>query len=160
MKNQISMPPLRSIVLATLVAGSLDIASAFAYGLAEGHGPFLVLIGIASAVWPGAFHAPLVAAVVGLLLHFAIMSVMVVVFAWGAGRLAWLHRRPLSSGALYGLVLWAVMNLVVLPLRWPALFPHLTATGVIEQWFSHIVLVGMPIAWLTRRRGIRAIAAA
>jgi hypothetical protein len=42
------------------------------------------------------------------------------------------------------------MNLVVLPLRWPALFPHFAALGLAEQLFSHIILVGIPIAWLTR----------
>jgi hypothetical protein len=57
--------------------------------------------------------------------------------------------RPISAGTLYGLLLWAVMNLVVLPLRWPSLFPHFASRSLVEQLFSHIVLVGLPMAWMT-----------
>jgi hypothetical protein len=151
MKNE-SFPasPMLPIARATLVAGVLDIASAFVYGLLEGHRPVLVLLGIASAVWPGAGRSPVAAAAAGLLLHFAIMLAMASAFVLAARRLAWLRERPVLSGALYGLLLWAVMNLVVLPLRWPALFPRLAVLGVAEQLFSHIVLVGIPIAWLAR----------
>lgn len=141
---------MRSIVQATLVAATLDIASAFAYGWLEGHPPIVILVGIASAVWPDARHAPVAAAFIGLLVHVAIMLVMVVVFALMARRLKWPQAHPVCSGCLYGLFLWAAMNLVVLPWRWPAIFPHFTALTLGEQWFSHIVLVGVPIAWLTR----------
>jgi hypothetical protein len=79
------------------------------------------------------------------------MLVMVTVFVAAARKIDWLTAQPVASGALYGLTLWAVMYLIVLPLRWPALFPHFTITSVAEQWFSHIVLVGVPLAWLTSR---------
>lgn len=151
MKNESSSAsPMLPIARATLVAGVLDIVSAFVYGLLEGHRPVLVLLGIASAVWPGAGRSPVAAAVTGLLVHFAIMLAMASTFVLAARRLAWLRERPVLSGALYGLLLWAIMNLVVLPLRWPALFPRFTVLDVTEQLFSHVVLVGLPIAWLAR----------
>lgn len=143
--------PTGLLVRATLVAGTLDILSAMAYVLIAGKNPLAVPVGIASAIWPGALRAGLPALVVGLLLHFAIMLVMVIVFVAAARRINWLSAQPVASGVLYGLALWAVMNLIVLPLRWPALFPHFTAISVAEQLFSHIVLVGVPLAWLTSR---------
>ncbi len=139
------------LVRATLLAGTLDIISAMIYVLVAGKNPLAVPVGIAAAIWPGALKAGLPALVVGLLLHFALMLVMVAVFVAAARRIDWLTAQPVASGALYGVTLWAVMYLVVLPLRWPALFPHFTVASVAEQWFSHIALVGMPLAWLTSR---------
>ncbi|MES2313213.1 MAG: hypothetical protein V4566_13055, partial [Pseudomonadota bacterium] len=138
MNGGIFAKPIKLIAWATAIAGTLDILSAFFYALLEGHGPFVVLLGIASAVWPGARHGGAVGAIAGLLLHFFIMLIMASIYALAAARIGWTRRRPLSAGVLYGLSLWAVMNLVVLPLRWPALFPHFAALGLAEQLFSHI----------------------
>ncbi|HEV2680563.1 MAG TPA: hypothetical protein VGV14_08685 [Rhodanobacter sp.] len=141
--------PVYLVVRATVVAGALDILSAATYAVVAGRNPFAVPIGIASAIWSGAQKAGITAVLVGLLLHFAIMFVMASVFVAAAQRMRWITMRPVSAGALYGLLLWAVMNLVVLPLRWPSLFPHFTSQSLVEQLFSHIVLVGLPMAWMT-----------
>jgi hypothetical protein len=151
MNSGSSAKPVKLIARATIVAGTLDILSAFFYASPEGHGPLVVLIGVASAVWPGARHAGATGAIAGLLLHFFIMLIMASIFVLVAARIRWTRRQPLIAGLLYGLSLWAVMNLVVLPLRWPTLFPHFTALGLAEQLFSHLVLVGIPIAWIARR---------
>jgi len=143
--------PVSLVVRATVVAGTLDVLSAAIYAVVAGRNPFVVPIGIASAIWPGAQKAGVAAILVGLLLHFAIMFVMASVFVAAAQRMRWMAAQPASAGALYGLLLWAVMNLVVLPLRWPSLFPHFTSQSLVEQLFSHIVLVGIPIAWMTSK---------
>nr|WP_199043753.1 hypothetical protein [Dyella sp. ASV24] len=139
------------LIRATLVAGTLDLLSALTYALLEGKNPLAVPVGIASAIWPGAIKAGAPALVVGVLLHFLIMLVMVAVFVAAARRLSWLTAKPVASGLLYGLLLWAVMNLIVLPLRWPSIFPHITALSLAEQIFSHTVLVGLPLAWMASR---------
>jgi uncharacterized membrane protein YagU involved in acid resistance len=143
--------PVQLIVRATLVAGVLDILSVAIYAIVAGRNPLTVPVGIASAIWPGAQKAGAAAILVGLLLHFAIMFVMACVFVAAAQRIRWITLQPVPSGALYGLLLWAVMNLIVLPLRWPSLFPHFTSPSLIEQLFSHIVLVGIPMAWMTSK---------
>jgi hypothetical protein len=43
------------------------------------------------------------------------------------------------------------MNLVVVPLRFPAAFPP-SPRGLATQLFCHIVLVGIPIAWIASRQ--------
>ncbi|ULU25819.1 DUF1440 domain-containing protein [Dyella terrae] len=149
--NSLSERPTNPLIATTLIAGTLDLLSAVTYALLEGKNPLAIPVGIASAIWPGAIKAGAPALVVGVLLHFIIMFVMVAVFLATARKIPWLTAKPFASGVLYGLLLWAVMNLIVLPLRWPSLFPHITALSFGEQIFSHTVLVGLPIAWMASR---------
>jgi uncharacterized membrane protein YagU involved in acid resistance len=140
----------RKILLATLVAGTLDILSACVYTLIAGRSPIDMLKGLASAILgDGAVKGGIGVALVGLLLHFAIMTVMVAFFVLAAARLPILKSRWLIAGAVYGIGLWAVMSLIVLPLRFG--WHPFTPLGLAEQFFSHIVLVGIPIAWFARR---------
>ena len=140
----------RKIALATLVAGTLDILSACVYTLIAGRAPINMLKGLASAILGnGAVEGGIGVALVGLLLHFAIMVVMVAFFVVAANRLPFLKARWLLAGIAYGIGLWAVMNLVVLPLRFG--WHPFTPLGLAQQFFSHIVLVGIPIAWFAKR---------
>lgn len=141
----------RDVLVATAVAGTLDILSACVYAAIAGRTPVQMLRGVSGAILGTGQSAP-IAPLVGLALHFAIMTVMVAVYAVAARRLPLLVARPLASGVAYGLVTWAVMNLVALPLRWRALFPKFTVLALSEQLFSHIVLVGIPIALIVARR--------
>ena len=139
----------RRIIGATLVAGTLDILSAVVYTSIAGGTATGMLRSIAGAVMPGAKDAGLGGAAVGLGLHFAIMAVMAAFFVITADRIPTLKTRWVIAGIAYGIGLWAVMNLVVLPLRfgWHPFKP----LGLAEQFFSHIALVGLPIAWFARR---------
>ena len=140
----------RKILLATLFAGTLDILSACVYTLIAGRAPINMLKGLASAILgDGAVKGGAGVALVGLLLHFAIMAVMAAFFVIVADRTPIPKSRWLIAGIAYGIGLWAVMNLIVLPLRFG--WHPFTALGLTEQFFSHIVLVGIPIAWFARR---------
>ncbi|HWU74536.1 MAG TPA: hypothetical protein VN137_13700 [Sphingomonas sp.] len=140
----------RKILVATLVAGTLDILSACVYTMIAGRAPITMLKGLASALLgKDAVKGGSGVALVGLLLHFAIMAVMVAVFVIAANRLPLLKTRWLLAGVAYGIGLWAVMNLIVLPLRFG--WHPFTPVALAEQFFSHIVLVGIPIAWFARR---------
>lgn len=150
-KEKIQPTALRTIVQATLIAGCLDLGSALVYAIFDGHPAIAVPFIIASGVWPDARNAGLAGLFAGLALHFAIMSVMVSVYVLLLRRWPWTGRHPFAAGAVYGLALWCVMYLLVLPLRWPTVLQHLTAVGLGEQWLSHIALVGIPIALLAAR---------
>lgn len=143
--------PLRLIGKATLIAGCLDLVSALVYAALDGHPPLGVPIVIASGVWAGARSAGLAGVVAGLALHFAIMSVMVSVYVLLLRRWSWTGSHPIAAGSVYGLALWCVMYLAVLPLRWPTILQHLTPLSLGEQWLSHIALVGIPIGVLAAR---------
>jgi len=56
---------------------------------------------------------------------------------------------PLRAALAYGILTYAVMNLVVVPLRFPAAWPPSTLS-VSTQLFAHVVLVGLPTALIAR----------
>jgi hypothetical protein len=142
----------RAIVIATTIAGTLDLLSAFVFAVLAGGSPFGVLRGIAGAVIdPSQFADQRIAVLIGLGLHFSIMTVMAAVYLSAAAHLRWLNRIWLLSGLGYGVALWLAMEWVVLPLRWPTLFPTGDLTDIAMQLFSNLLLVGVPIALVTKR---------
>jgi hypothetical protein len=141
----------RPFVSATLVAGTLDILAAIGLTLFYGRRSVADMLRyVASGPFPGATEWGTAGAALGLLVHFVLMAAMVAVFFVAARRLPPLRQRPLLWGTLYGLATYAVMNLLVVPLRWPAAFPPSTR-GIVTQLFCHIVLVGIPIALIAAR---------
>jgi hypothetical protein len=149
--KQETIGPFRSsrLVLATLVAGTLDILSACVYAMIAGRTPLQMLTGVGRALLGNDAQGAALP-FVGLATHYAIMAVIVLVYAVVARRLPILSQRWLAAGILYGLATWAVMNLVVLPLRFPGILSRFTVLAVGEQLLSHVVLVGLPIALLLR----------
>ena len=140
----------RRIVVATAIAGTLDILAATILTLAYGRTPDAMLRTVASGPFPGATGWGAGGAALGLAVHFAIMAVMAAVFVLAADRLSWLKRQPVLAGVAYGLATYIVMNLIVVPLRWPAAWPP-TPVSIATQLFCHIMLVGLPIALIARR---------
>ncbi|MET0307970.1 MAG: hypothetical protein ABW023_04620 [Sphingomonas sp.] len=137
---------------ATLIAGTLDILAAAGLALIGGRMPDRMLRSVASGPFPEASHWGWSGALLGLAVHFAIMAVMATCFVLAADRIHALKRHPLVFGSLYGVATWAAMNLVVLPLRWPALFPDPAPAAIGTQLACHILLVGIPIALIAARR--------
>ena len=93
--------------------------------------------------WPTAF--------LGLMLHFIIAMSWAAIFYFAAEHFAVLTRRAVAAGIVYGLFIYGMMNLVVLPLS--ALpgkvrfTPLPTITGLIVHMFG----IGLTIALATRR---------
>ena len=141
---------LRPILLATLVAGTLDILAAIILSLVFGRGPMNMLRFVASGPFPGAPEWGSAGSILGLVVHFTLMAIMVTAYMILAARRPALPAKPLLWGVIYGLVTYVVMNLIVVPLRFPAAFPP-SPRGVGTQLFCHIVLVGIPIAWIAAR---------
>ncbi|HEV7661286.1 MAG TPA: hypothetical protein VGO55_15715 [Allosphingosinicella sp.] len=141
---------LKPILIATLVAGTLDILAATALTLVRGSQPMGMLRFVASGPFPGATQWGTQGSLLGLAVHFALMAIIVTVFMLAASRWDRLREKPFLWGFLYGLATYVVMNLIVVPLRWPANFPP-SPLSVATQLFCHIVLVGIPIALIARR---------
>ena len=146
----------RPIVTATLVAGTLDILSAFVFAGMAGIGVLPVLRYVASGPFGDAVREGGSGwAAAGLAVHFAIMAVMVAVYMIAARRLPLLTRRPIVAGLAYGFLLWVIMYYVVKALRWSdALLPHQAGNpiwSIGNQLFSHCILVGLPIALIAAR---------
>ena len=141
----------RTIAWATLVAGTLDICFAAILSLVRGRAPADMLRFVASGPFPAATEWGAAGAWLGLATHFALMAIMAAVFVViGQSRPA-LTAKPIQWGVIYGLITYVVMNLMVVPLRFPAAWPP-KPIGIATQLFAHIVLVGIPIALITARR--------
>ncbi len=143
------------IALATLVAGALDIGSVFFYVAMLGGGQARMLAAIATGPFGRDVAGLAWAPALGLAVHFAIMGVMVAFYAFVADRYPEPLRRlgPVAAGIGYGLGIYVFMFWVVLPLRWPDIHPVTDFWPVARMVFSHVVMVGLPIAFLLRPRG-------
>ena len=137
------------IAIATLVAGTLDIFAAVSLTLIYGRSPAGMLRYVASGPFLGALDMGAAGALLGLLTHYALMAIMAATFLLIAERRPMLTEAPIRWGVIYGLLTYVVMNLVVVPLRWPANFPP-KPISIASQLFCHIVLVGIPIALIAR----------
>ena len=49
------------------------------------------------------------------------------------------------------MILYLVMNAIVLPIRFGAPFPPADLVKGLVALFPHIVFIGLPLAWLTRK---------
>lgn len=142
---------------AWLICGTLDLLYAVILAMIMGGRANAVLLSVASGPFGGGVAQWGVAgSIAGVAVHFAIMAVMV----WVYGQL--FRRTPLGSlnpwiaGTLYGLALYGVMYLIVLPLRFPAVHPLTDPAKIALALFPHIVLVGWPMAVIARQRLKRA----
>lgn len=140
----------RTIAIATLVAGTLDILFAMILTLVNGREIGNMLRFVGSGPFPAATEMGGAGAILGLLTHFALMAGMATAFVLAARQWPALLQKPVQRGILYGLATYAVMNWVVVPLRFDAPLPP-RPLSIATQLFAHIVLVGIPIALVAAR---------
>lgn len=140
-----------AVLRAGLLAGSLDITSAFVdYYIATGKSPVRVLNYIASGILgDAAFSGGTGVAIAGLLLHFVIAFLFTIFFFWIHPRL--FSRIPWwLAGVIYGLFAWCVMNLVVVPLSLTPKSPFNLGKAAKAATIL-IVMIGLPVAYLAHR---------
>jgi hypothetical protein len=141
------------VVAGGLIAGALDITFACAWWAIAADVPVQrILQSVASGVLGKASRdGGWATALLGLALHFFIALCMSAAYYAASRRLAVLWQRPVTLGALYGLLLYAVMNFVVVPLS------NAAGGGPGLNWWTlgailaHVLLVGIPIALCARR---------
>ena len=146
------LSPLSAILIGGAIAGACDITYAITFWALRGVVATRVLQSVASGLLgAAAFKGGLTTAALGLALHFFIAFTAAAIFYLGAKTIPALTRRAFLFGILYGLAIYAVMNLVVLPLSaFPrkVTFPLLaTTTGLAV----HMFLIGLPISLAVRR---------
>jgi hypothetical protein len=142
----------RAIVAGGLAAGLLDMADALvAYKLAFGMSPVVIYQFVASGVLGKAAYAGgMSAALLGLAFHFLIAFSAATVFVLASERVPQLRRDAVGWGLAFGLVVFAVMNFVVIPLsRIGASTPPLPV--LVNGVLAHAFGVGLPIALAARR---------
>src|SRR5215468_6888223 len=133
-----------AVALAGLGGGAVDFVYASSVGLILGRSVMRVWQGVASG-WLGkaAADGGLATMALGIVTHFGIAICMAATYALAAARVKLLYQRPVP----YGLLLYVVMYRVVLPLRFPAVFPRWDGVQSLTDIASHIG-VGLVIAIL------------
>ena len=136
---------------ACLVAGVLDISSAFALSYPKGVDPIRVLQGVAAGLVgrEAATTGGRATAGLGLAIHFFIAFVVASVFYAASRKLVFLTRHPVISGLLYGVVVYGFMYWIVMPLAYPVVHPSLSRDLIAVC--VHMFLIGLPIALIVRR---------
>ena len=146
-----------ALAIGTLAVGVLDILDAFLFFGLRGAQPVGILQSIASGVLGrAAYQGGLRTAALGLLLHFVIAFGVVATYFVATRLVPALNRRPWVYGLLYGLVVYTVMNLVVVPLSAAALGSGPTPLVVrVNGVLIHMFGVGLPAALAAARVGVR-----
>jgi len=145
---------LPAIGWATLIAGVLDISSAFLLSYPKGVGPIRVLQGVAAGLIgrESAMNGGLATAGLGLAIHFFIAFVVSAVFYVASRQLIFLTQQAVISGLLYGVVIYGFMYWVVMPLAYPVVHPSLVRD--LTAVCVHMFLIGLPISLIVRRHSV------
>ena len=138
---------LKAILKTGLVAGTLDILAAIV--LLAKMNVAGVLQYIASGVFgKEAFSGGLAMAIVGFIFHYIIAFSFTTLYFFIFPYVPFLRKQKLAGGVLYGVVVWSVMNLVIVPLSNTNMSP-LTWSGASLNMAILIACIGLPISLLT-----------
>lgn len=147
-----------AIACAALIAGTLDYTAAITNFLINGgKDPTRIAWYIASALLgrDAAYAGGGATATLGICLHYLVATIWTIFFFLIYPRLALLRKNAVLVGAGYGLFVWAVMNLVVVPLT---RIPHspFNPSGAAVQAAILVVCIGLPISLLAHRHYAKA----
>jgi hypothetical protein len=143
---------IQALLLTALLAGSLDALSAIIqYTAAGNHQPARLFRGIASGFFGReALSGGTPMVVYGVLFHYCIAFTWTLIFFLLYPHIPFLSRHPWIAGLSYGIAVWLIMNLLVVPLsrigaRPFHLWPSLIGAGIL------IIAIGLPISLLAKR---------
>jgi hypothetical protein len=137
---------LRPILTGGAIAGALDLTSAFlTYGA---NVPRVIAAGLLGRE---VIHDGLFAWICGVFLHFFIAFSAATVYCLAGRKLGFLSQHWLVCGMFYGIAVYLVMNLVVLPLSALHAVGPYQLRGLIQGIVVHMFLIGAPIAFSLRK---------
>ena len=136
-----------------LVAGTFDITYACTYwAIKIGAPPTRIFQSVARGLLgPASYRGGAATAALGLFLHYFIATTMSIFYYFVARKWAPLHKYPLRCGAVYGLCLYLVMTYVVVPLSAAGGGGPQDRIWIVLSILVHMFLIGVPIAFFTRR---------
>jgi hypothetical protein len=139
----------RAIASAGLIAGILDITSAFVIAELKGTGSIRMLQGIASGLLgPRSFEGGMATAGLGLAIHFLIAFTAASVFYAASRKLTFLNQHAVTSGLLYGIAVYLSMYWIVVPLAF--VNARHSVSRDVTAVIIHMLLIGLPISLIVR----------
>lgn len=143
----------KTIFQAGFVAGTLDIVGAIVvYSLmAQKMIAIPILQSVASGVFgKDAFAGGTSMAVYGLIFHYLIAMGFATTYFLFFPSISLFRTQKIISGILYGVIVWLIMNLIVVPLSNASQNPF-TLKGAMIGMTILIVCVGFPISFIVHR---------
>ena len=143
----VSTPTTSRLLLPILIgggiAGALDLISAFiTFG-------WRVPRGIASGLLGArAFQGGVGTWILGVVLHFTIALSAAAIYCLASRKLPFLREHFLVCGLFYGIAIYLVMQLVVLPLSaFPLKTNSITRAALSQGLLVHMLIIGLPISF-------------
>ena len=135
-----------------MLVGSLDILAAFAnYYIKTGKDPLVVLKYIASAVFgPSVYTSGTGMIVAGLVFHFIVAFMWTLFFFLIYRKLKLYSWNRVLTAVVYGMVIWVVMNLAVVPLTRASTGPFVLKQAIISALIL-IFAIGLPLSFIAYR---------
>lgn len=154
-----SFPTTRNSFLRLCVISGLIIGTAHAIsyhwlisGVLSGYPITAVYQYIASAaLGESAFAGSVATTLLGVLFHFIVSLIVASVFVLSASQISLLRRHPVVGSLLYGLGVFIVMNMIVIPLSAAPILPAPTTFQLISNLLEHILVIGLPLGLIVRR---------
>ncbi|NOT76362.1 MAG: hypothetical protein HOP08_15645 [Cyclobacteriaceae bacterium] len=141
-----------AIIVAGLIAGTLDILSAFtSFYISTGKSPVIVLNYISSAVFgKEAYSGGGMMSAVGLLFHYIIAFGWTILFFILYPKLSFLRGNKFVVGLAYGVFVWVMMNQVIVPMTQIPARPF-NLNGAITNAIILMFAIGLPVSILANR---------
>lgn len=137
---------LNSILRTALLAGTLDILAAILI-LAKGNAVGTLKFIAGGVFGKSAFSGGMGMVVLGTVFHYTIALCFTIAYYWVYPHLPLLKKNKWVSGTIYGLLVWATMNLLVLPVTRAPQRPLEWDAALINMAIL-VACIGIPIAWL------------
>lgn len=143
---------LEAVIKISFIAGTLDILCALVqFYIKTGKNPVAVLKFIASGFFgKEAFADNSLMPIYGLFFHYVIAFSWTALFFFLFPKISFLSKNKFVSGAVYGVFIWIIMTLLILPLSNAPDLPF----NIIQSILGIIILilaVGIPISILTEK---------
>ncbi|HZZ68825.1 MAG TPA: hypothetical protein VFE18_11700 [Phenylobacterium sp.] len=111
--------------------------------------------GVAHAIARGWFGAavktmPPIVDVIGIASHYAILLVAAAIFVLASLRFPILRQRAWITGPLFGVCIYLVMHLIVLPLSAVHAMNNPKGLQLVEEVLGHMFVIGLPVALWAR----------
>jgi hypothetical protein len=129
------------ILVGGAVAGSLDLTAAF---LTFGWGvPRAIAAGLLGRQ---ALQGGTATWILGVFLHYFIAFSAAIIYCLASRKLTFLKEHFLVCGMFYGIAVFLVMNLIVLPLCGLHAVGPYQLRGLIQGIAIHMLIIGLPIS--------------
>lgn len=142
---------IRSILIAGLLAGTMDITAAIIQTLLANGSILRLFQYIASGVaGKPSFDGGFATAIMGLFLHYFIAMMWTWLYFSCFPKVSLFQKNWILSGFVFGVIVWVGMNRVVLPLSRVSQFPFRLDRAAIAMAIL-IVCIGLPVSYFANR---------